>query len=124
MEFNREYNFSSRIINPNQISINKSSSIEAYQPENQDDYSYTKVDLGENDITNIKFEDKRNLNEETESTTKITNRIIKADNSAKAYEKRVISKVITQEGPSHTTIIKTSNIVNESNKHQNHNKVT
>jgi hypothetical protein len=124
MEFNKEYNISSRIINPNQISINKSSSIEAYQPEKQDDYSYTKIDLGENDITNIKFEDKGNLNEETESTTKITSRIIKADNSAKTYEKRVISKIITQEGPSHTTIIKTSNIVNENNKHQNHNKVT
>ena len=113
-------------INPNQISYNQSSTIETFQPQNQDNNMYTKEDLGENDITNIKFEEKEILDEETESTTKITSRIIKADKPilGKTYEKRIISKTITQEGPNHTTIIKTSNIVNENSKYQNHNKVT
>ena len=79
-------------INPNQISYNQSSTIETFQPQNQDNNMYTKEDLGENDITNIKFEEKEILDEETESTTKITSRIIKADKPilVKNYEKRII----------------------------------
>ncbi len=127
MEFDQENNILTKEINQNKNRAsdnpdNQSSTIETYQPQNQD--NYTKIDLEENDITNIKIEDKGNLDEEIESTTKITNRIIKADNPAKTYEKRIISKIITKEGPNHTTIIKTSNIVNDNNKHQNHNKVT
>ena len=110
-------------LNQNQVSNNQSSTIESYNPQNQNNYSYSKTDLGDNDITNIKMEEKENIDEETEETVKITNRIIKAGNSS-TYEKKVISKIITKEGPNDTTIIKTSNILNENSSVQNHNKAT
>ena len=110
-------------LNQNQVSNNQSSTIESYNPQNQNNYSYSKTDLGDNDITNIKMEEKENIDEETEETVRITNRIIKAGNSS-TYEKKVISKIITKEGPNDTTIIKTSNILNENSSVQNHNKAT
>ena len=67
--------------------------------------------------------EKENIDEETEETVKITNRIIKAGNSS-TYEKKVMSKIITKEGPNDTTIIKTSNFINENSSVQNHNKAT
>lgn len=109
--------------NQNQISNNQTSTIESYNPQNQTNFSYSKTDLGENDITNIKLDEKENIEEETEETVKITNRIIKAGNSS-TYEKKVISKIITKEGPNDTTIIKTSNFLNENSLNQNNNKAT
>ena len=111
-------------LNQNQISNNQASStIESYNPQSQTNVSYSKTDLGENDITNIKMDEKENIDEETEETVKITNRIIKAGNLS-TYEKKVISKIITKEGPNDTTIIKTSNFINENSSIQNHNKAT
>ena len=110
-------------LNHNQILNNQSSTIESYNPQNQTNFSYSKTDLGENDITNIKMDEKENIDEETEETVKITNRIIKSGNSS-TYEKKVISKIITKEGPNDTTIIKTSNFLNENSSVQNHNKAT
>lgn len=107
----------------NQMSNNQSSTIESYNPQSQTNFSYSKTDLGDNDITNIKMDDKENIDDETEETVKITNRIIKAGNSS-TYEKKVISKIITKEGPNDTTIIKTSNYINENSSVQNHNKAT
>ena len=108
-------------INPNQISYNQSSTIESYQHPN-----YSKIDLGENDLTNIKLDEKENVEEEEpEPTIKITNRIIKAEKSPTGtmfYEKKIISKIITKESQNDTTIIKTSNILNENNL--NNNKAT
>ena len=109
-------------INPNQISYNQTSTtIETSLLQNQ---TNSKIDFGENDITNINTDEKENLEEDTQSTIKITNRIIKASPGQKFYEKKVISKIITKDSPTETTIIKTSNILNEKNKSQNHNKAT
>ena len=113
--------------NQSQGQINQSSTIESYNPQNQTTYeTYSKTDLGENDITNIKLE-KEIIDEDTQATVKITNRIIKADkplNGGKFYEKKIISKTITKESPTETTIIKTSNILNDNSLKQNHNKAT
>ena len=53
--------------------------METFQPQNQTNYSYSKIDLAENDITNINMEEKENIDEFSHSTIKITNRIIKAE---------------------------------------------
>lgn len=114
-------------INSNQISFNQSSTMETFQPQNQTNYSYSKIDLAENDITNINMEEKESIDEFSHSTIKITNRIIKAEKPVLGknfYEKKIISKIITKESPTETTIIKTSNILNEKNISQNHNKAT
>jgi hypothetical protein len=107
-----------------QISNNLSSTIESYQPQNQNNYS--KIDLGENDLTNIKLDERENVeDEDPEPIIKITNRIIKVEKSpagTKFYGKKIISKTITKEGENETTIIKTSNFLNENNL--NNNKAT
>ena len=119
---------SNKEANISQVPLNQSSTIESYNPQNQENFSYSKTDLGENDITNIKMDEKENIEEKTEETVKITNRIIKAENSkiggGTFYEKKIISKIITKESPTDTTIIKTSNILNEKSLTQNHNKAT
>ena len=142
MEINKEYKefylFNSNPIlkeilsskteqNQSQGQINQSSTIESFNPQNQTTYeTYSKIDLGENDITNIRLE-KEIIDEDTQATVKITNRVIKADkplNGGKFYEKKIISKTITKESPTETTIIKTSNILNDNSLKQNHNKAT
>ena len=102
-------------LKPESISNNLSSTIESYQPQKQ--INYSKIDLGENDLTNIKLCERENVeDEDLEPTIKITNRIIKAGKSpagTKFYGKKIISKTITKEGQNETTIIKTSNFLNE-----------
>ena len=113
--------------NQSQGQINQSSTIESYNPKSQNINSYTKTDLGENDITNIRLDEKEIIDEDTKAIVKITNRIIKAVkpmNGSTFYEKKIISKTITKESPTETTIIKTSNILNENSLKQNHNKAT
>ena len=114
-------------INLNQISNNQSSTtIETYQQQNQTNYSDSKLDLGENNINNSNMDEKENI-EDYQSTIKITNKIVKVENPStekKLYEKKIISRIITKESPTETTIIKTSNIINNKNLSQNHNKAT
>ena len=111
--------------NSSQTQFNQSSTIESYNPQSQN-LSYTKTDLGENDITNIKLDEKEIIDEDTQETVKITNRVIKAEKplNGTTYEKKIISKIITKETPNETMIIRTSNILNENSSKQNHNKAT
>ena len=116
-------------INVNQISNNQSSTtIETYQTQNQTNDFYSKIDLRQNDITNIMIDEKENIEEYSQSTIKITNRIIKVENPAirkNFYQKKIISKIITKESPTETTIIKTSNLLNDKNlSHNHHNNAT
>ena len=79
---------SDKEINPSQILLNQSSTIKSYNPQKQ--VNYSKTDLGENDITNIKLDE--NIDEEIGETVKITNRIIKSEKSKTGggtfYEKK------------------------------------
>ena len=79
--------------------------------------------------TNIKKDEKENVNDEPDSTTTFGNRVIQMNKPTTIYEKRVISKTIRKEGnnthintttnsttKTQTKIIKTENFTSDNNK--------
>ena len=116
----------------NEISKNIISTSENTKQTTTTQYYYERNEIKS---TNIKTDEKENVNDEPDSTTIFGSRVIQMNKPTTIYEKRVISKTIRKEGnnthintttnsttKTQTKIIKTENFTSDNNKGLNTNQ--
>ena len=119
-------------INPNQVSYQKTTRYETFQPNEQTSYSYKVEKVEENLNTNSNLEEKM-LEEENEPTIKMANRVIKAEKPTEGttiYEKKVNINAYSKDGnvtsstsTNEAIITRSFNLSNENNLIRNQNQI-